>query len=164
MTLLNKLLKKMYEDYAVVFPKVDSIKVQQSSLKLFKAGFPVIPTDYVVFLSMTNGLFWNGLTLFALTKQEREKGAFYHPGIMDTYAGYQKNTLMHKKLLLGYAPEELIVYVAEAKLYQILDRYTYEVILTLPRFFDVLYFYARELMEKEPLKVADKEDNLSSIK
>lgn len=150
MKLLNQLLKKLYEDYAVVFPGVDALKVQQSSLTLFKAGVPVIPADYVSFLSVTNGLFWNGVAFFALNEQERDKGAFFHPGIMESYTLYQKNNLMRKKLLLGRAPEELIVYAAESKVYQLLDRYTYEVILTFPRFFDVLYFYARELMEKEP--------------
>lgn len=149
MKLLHQVLKKMYQDYAVVFPAVDPKDVQRASVALVKAGVPQIPTDYIEFLSSTNGLFWNGLELFSLFEHEREKGAFTHTGIMESYATYAQNPLLKKKLVVGVAPEELIVYYPEAKEYQIVDRHTQSILVKLPRFFDVLCFYARDLIGEE---------------
>lgn len=147
MSLLKSILKKMYHDYAIVFPGLDPMEAQRASVVLMKSNVPKIPSDYVQFLSMTDGLSWNGLTLFSLNDHEREQGAFVHPGIMQQFGMYVSNPLLEKKLVLGMAPEELIVFYPAQNEYQILDRYTYGVIIKLPRFYDVLYFYAGCLME-----------------
>ncbi len=148
MKLLHQVLKKMYEDYAVIFPPADPKDVQKASVTLIKNGLPAIPSDYLELLTATNGFFWNGLELFSLTDQERENGAYTHTGILSSYLLQLSNPLLKKKLVIGSFPEELIVYDASKKEYQILDRSTYSVLLKLPRFFDVLYFYGRDLIEK----------------
>ena len=147
MRLLTQLLKRMYHDYAVMFPGVDAIKAQQSSVVLRKAGVSQIPNDYVAFLTLTDGLSWNGLELYSLNEHERDNGAFKHTGIMQNYDMHIQNPLLKKKLVIGQAPEELIVYYAPQNEYQILDRYSYRVIVKLPRFFDVLYFYTGHLTD-----------------
>lgn len=141
MKLLKQLLKRMYHDYAVMFPGVDMIKIQQASVVLRKADLPQIPLDYATFLTMTDGLSWCGLELYSLNEHERDNGAFKHIGLLQSYEEQAQNPLLKKKLIIGQAPEELIVYYGAQNEYQILDRYSYRVILKLPRFFDVLYFY-----------------------
>ena len=147
MKLLKQLLKRMYHDYAVMFPGVDMIKIQQASVVLRKADLPQIPLDYATFLTMTDGLSWCGLELYSLTEHERDNVAFKHIGLLQSYEEQAQNPLLKKKLVIGQAPEELIVYYGGQNEYQILDRYTYRVILKLPRFFDVLYFYTGHLTD-----------------
>lgn len=147
MAVLKQLLKKMYHDYAVMFQGVDIKEVQKTSVSLVKAGVPQIPVDYAEFLSLTDGAAWNGLDLFSLSEHDRNEGAFKHTGIVQHYQTQLENPLLKKKLVLGTSPEELIVYYAPQSEYQILDRHNYKVIIKLPRFLDVLYFYAGTLME-----------------
>lgn len=144
----NQILKLLYENYAVVFPEIDSKQVLQSSVVLAKAGVPPIPTEYVSFLGATNGLSWNGFVLYALHQIEREKGLYYHPGIMNTYPASIKNPLMRKKLCLGYAPESLILYDAPTKTFQVRDRYSFEVIFSTPHFVELLSWIAQPLLNK----------------
>lgn len=147
MRTLNHILQVLYKNYAVVFPPVKTEEAQRASIALVKAGLPAIPRDYVRFTEATNGLFWNGLELFGLSEQKRGQGAFVHTGISQTYAGFATNPLLRKKLVLGWAPEELIVYAPVEREYQIIDRFRYEIVLRFPRFLDVLYFYTRDLLE-----------------
>lgn len=143
----------MYHDYAVMFPGVDMIKIQQASVVLRKADLPQIPLDYATFLTMTDGLSWCGLELYSLNEHDRDNGAFKHIGLLQSYEEQAQNPLLKKKLIIGQAPEELIVYYGAQNEYQILDRYSYRVILKLPRFFDVLYFYTGHLTDS-----SDKQD------
>lgn len=147
MAVLKQLLKKMYHDYAVMFPGVDMKEVQKASVSLVKGGSIQIPSDYAEFLGLTDGLAWNGLDLFSLSEHDRNGGEFKHTGILQNYQTYLENPLLKKKMVLGTAPEELIVYYGPQNEYQILDKNSYNVIIKLPRFFDVLYFYGSGLME-----------------
>ena len=150
MSELNKCLKCLYENYAVVFPPVDSKVVQQASVKLVKSGVPPIPLDYVSFLAATNGLSWNGVDLFALNNIERAKGAFHHPGILDYFSFCQNNPLMKKKLLLGFGWETLLVYDFTKKVYQLIDRYTYEEIIVFQTLIDFLHHMMRQIQKQLP--------------
>lgn len=147
MKLLKQLLKRMYHDYAVMFAGCSANAILQANAYLTKAGVPAIPVDYAAFLELTDGLSWNGMECYGLNEHERANGAFKHTGILQSYEVQADNPLLKNKLVIGQATEELIVYYAPQNEYQILDRYTYRVIVKLPRFFDVLYFYAGALME-----------------
>lgn len=129
---LSSVLQKLHDNYAVLFPAIDSRSVQQASVTLVKSGVSPIPLDYVSFLTQTNGLSWNGNELFSLNNIEREKGAFYHPGIMQHFGFCQNNPIMKKKLLLGFGLESLFIYDGIDKQYAVLDRYTYKTIMTFP--------------------------------
>ena len=154
MSELNKCLKILYENYAVVFPPIDPKVAQQASVKLVKSGVPPIPLDYVSFLAATNGLSWNGTELFSLSKIERNKGAFYHPGILDNFQFCQNNALMKKKLLLGAGWELLLVYDFVKKEYQQLDRYTYAVVRSFPSFLAFLQYTVASIQKHMPTSVA----------
>jgi len=150
MSELNKCLKALYENYAVVFPPIDPKVAQQASVKLVKSGVPPIPLDYVSFLAATNGLSWNGIELFALSNIERNKGAFYHPGILDNFQFCQHNALMKKKLLLGLGWEWILAYDFMKKEYQQMDRYTYTTIRSFPTFLDFLQYTVQSIQKQIP--------------
>ena len=150
MSELNDCLKCLHDNYAVVFPPIDPKRAQQTSVKLVKAGVPPIPLDYIGFLALSNGLSWNGMDLFALENIPREKGAFYHPGILQNMVFCQNNTLMKKKLLLGTGWEELLIYDFTTKTYSLIDRYSYDTVVSFPTFLDVLKYIVKPIQKQYP--------------
>ena len=148
MSELRKNIQLLKDNYAITFPPLSSIQVQQASVTLVKAGLPPIPLDYVSFLTETNGLSWNGCVLFSLRNEARNKGAFFHPGILQNYGFCQNNALMKKKLLLGYGWESLFIYDFICKEYQVIDRYTYQLIISFQTFSDYLSYLTIPLQKK----------------
>lgn len=148
MSELRKNIQLLKDNYAVTFPPLSSIQVQQASVTLVKAGLPPIPLDYVSFLTETNGLSWNGCILFSLRNEARNKGAFFHPGILQNYGFCQHNALMKKKLLLGYGWETLFIYDFIRKEYQVIDRFTFQPITSYTTFSDYLSDMTAPLQKK----------------
>ena len=138
---INTILNTMYQRYAMVFPPAAIMDIQRTSISLVKQGLIQIPTDYIQFLSVTDGLAWNGLELFSIYEHERKDCVF--PGLqLQSYQATQNlKALYPKSLILGFAPEQLILYTAPQKEYLIINRYTFTPVVKLPRFADVLYFY-----------------------
>lgn len=148
MRALVQVLKKVYQDYAVIYPPAEAVEVSDVYAALIQNGYGRLPADYRTFLMMTDGLFWNGLELFSTREHERNNGAFFHRAIIQSQALFSKNTQLNKKIVLGMAPEELIVYDAVRKEYQLVDRYSYTIFVKFPSFSDILYFYIRNVVEK----------------
>lgn len=148
MRILHQVLKKMYQESAVVFPPAKYAEIHMVNTILTHSGLAPLPQDYIDFLTLTDGLFFNGLELFATREHEREKGAFFHRGITQMQRTYADNPTISGKIILAQAPEELIFYDFKKKEYQIVDRYNYSVFLKFPHFLDVLYYYVRIIIEK----------------
>ena len=138
---LNTLLNTLYQNYALVFPSVTLMDIQRTSIQLVKQGLIQIPGDYVQFLSLTDGLNWNGVELFSIHEHERKDCVFPSLQLFSYQATHNLKSLFPKSLILGFAPEHLILYEAPKKEYTIIDRYTYAPVVKLPRLVDVLYFY-----------------------
>lgn len=137
---LNVFLTKLYQNYAQIFPPMDMMAIQRTSIAFVKSGLIQIPADYVQFLTLSDGLSWNGIELFGIQENERRDTVFPQP-TLKTNQSEDLRKLFPKTLLIGRANEELIVYFNKTHAYHILDRYTYETIVKLPRLADVLYFY-----------------------
>ena len=144
MKLIHKILKQMHENFAVFFPPSDAITIQKLSVALVKNGFSKIPADSVSFLQETDGMAYNGLELYGIQLHERDNGSFYHTSLITASENQIQNPLLKGKLIIGNAPEILIVYNAQNKQYELVCRYTYATLLQLPRFFDVLYYFCPE--------------------
>lgn len=148
MRVLHQVLKKIYQDYAVLFPPADYREIQEISQALVQMGLVPLPGDYSDFLLLTNGLFWNGLEIFATTEQERNNGAFFHRGIFQMQKVLLANNGLKNKIVFAMAPEEYIAYDIQRKEYQIIDRYSYTVFVKFPRFSDILYYYVQNIIER----------------
>lgn len=148
MRVLHQVLKKIYQEYAVFFPPATSIEIQKTNLTLTQTGLASLPQDYIDFLMLTNGLFYNGLELFATTEHEREKGAFFHRSIPQMQKLYSQNPLINNKIMLAQAPEEFVLYDFQKKEYQLMDRYSYTVFLKFPNLLDVIYYYTKPTLDK----------------
>jgi len=158
MSELNECLKTLYENYAVVFPPIEPKIAQQASVKLVKSGVPPIPLDYVSFLAATNGLSWNGVVLFSLENIERNKGQFFHPGIMQNFSFCQNNAVMRKKLLLGLGWETILAYDFAGKEYLLLDRYSYETIVKFSTLVDFLKHVIKPLQKQLPAGMSENQE------
>ena len=73
---LNTILNNMYKNYALVFPPVEIMEIQRTSISLVKQGAVQIPNDYIQFLSITDGLNWNGVEFFSIHEHERKDCVF----------------------------------------------------------------------------------------
>lgn len=148
MRVMHQVLKKIYQDYAVLFPPAEFEEIQRLSFELTQMGLAPLPRDYADFLMLTNGLFWNGLEIFATTEQERNNGTFFHRGIHQMQMVLLSNPTLKNKIVLAIAPEEYIVYDINRKEYQVIDRYSYTVFVRFPQFLDILYYYVKNVIEK----------------
>lgn len=148
MRTLVQVLKKVYQDYAIIYPPAEPAEIDSVYFSLLQNGYGRLTSDYRTFLMMTDGLFWNGLELFATREHERNNGAYFHRGILQMQSTFAANALLKKKIILGISPEELIAYDATRKEYQIIDRYSYTIFVKFPGFADILYFYVRNVIDK----------------
>lgn len=148
MRVLTQVLRRIYKDYAVIYPPAERAEVHSVTALLFQAGHGYLPADYRDFLMLTDGLYWNGIEFFSTREHERDKGAFFHRALLPMQATFAANPLMKNKIVLGMAPEELIVYDSTRKEYQMIDRYSYTIFVKFPAFADILYFYVRNVLEK----------------
>ncbi len=148
MRTLVQVLKKIYQDYATIYPPAEPDEINKVYFGLLQNGFGRLPSDYRSFLMLTDGLFWNGLELFATREHERDNGAYFHRGILQQQARFATNPALHKKIILGLSPEEIIAYDVVRKEYQVIDRYSYTAFIKFPGFADILYFYVRNVVEK----------------
>lgn len=148
MRVMHQVLKKIYQDYAILFPPAEYEEIQKISHELIQMGLAPLPGDYTDFLMLTNGLFWNGLEIFATTEQERNNSAFFHRGISQMQKILLSNPVLKKKIILAIAPEEYISYDISQREYQIIDRYSYTVFMKFPQFSDILYYYVKNIIEK----------------
>ena len=138
---INTILNNMYQTYAMVFPPASVMDIQRTSIQMVKNGLVQIPADYVQFLSVTDGLNWNGLELFSIHEHERKDCVFPCLQLVPYQSTQNLKSLFPRSLILGFAPEHFILYEAVKKEYTIINRYTYAPVVRLPRFADVLYFY-----------------------
>ena len=138
---LNTVLNNMYQTYAMVFPPAQIMDIQRVSISLVKQGLIQIPNDYIQFLTMTDGLNWNGLELFSIHENERKDCVFPSYQLLPYQSTQNLKALFPKSLILGFSPEHFILYEAPRKEYTIVSRYTYAPVIKLPRLADVFYFY-----------------------
>ena len=138
---INTVLNNMYQNYAMVFSPASIMDIQRTSIAMVKQGFVQIPSDYIQFLGITDGLVWNGLELFSIHEYERKDCVFPNIKLMPYQLSQNLKNLYPKSLILGFAPEHFILYESLKKEYVIIDRYTFAPVVELPRLVDVLYFY-----------------------
>ena len=143
---IQTIVNTLYQNYAQVFAAAEMMDIQRTSIALVKKGWVQIPSDYIQFLRLTDGLSWNGLELFSIKEHERRDCVFGQPTLLNYQTENSLKTLFPKALIIGRATEELIIYRTDLKEYHILDRYTYDPIIKLPRLTDVLHFYGESVL------------------
>lgn len=149
MMLLTKMLDTLYKAKACVFKPVPEKELIELRMNMAKKGLPPIPAEYIQFLTLTDGLIYNGLLFFGVREHDREASVYTYPSLLSVNEDFQSCNRRKDILIIGEKDEDLIVYRTKEKVYQIMDKMDLIGDLILPRFFDVLFFLNQELIEKQ---------------
>ncbi len=150
--LLEKLLDKMYHARAQVFQPVKGEEIRSVRMFLARNKLPPLPSDYIAFLALTDGLIWNGLRFFGAMSHERTKQNYTFPSLSEVNMDFAERHRSQSLLIIGEKDEDYIVYHAQEKNYQLMDRIDLMTDLSLPRFFDVLYLFGEDLIKQDALR------------
>ena len=150
--LLEKLLDKMYRARAQVFPPAKEEEIRLLRMTLARNKLPPLPSDYMTFLALTDGLIWNGLRFYGVASHERTEQNYAFPSLLEVNTDFAERQRSQGFLLVGEKDEDYIVYNAREKNYQLMDRMDLMADLALPRFFDVLYLFTEDLVKSDSVK------------
>ena len=152
MILLTQLLDKLYKAEACIFRPLQEKDLRELRMTMAKKGLPAIPSDYLQFLSLADGLIYNGLHFFGVKEHNREASVYTFPDILSVNEDFQKRNRRKDVLIIGEKDEDLIVYRPKEKVFQLMDKLDLIGDLNLPRFFDVVYFFNQELIENQNIQ------------
>ena len=141
---MKKLLNKIYEDHAQIFKPVPETDLRALRMQMAKDKMIPLPSDYIQFLMLTDGLVYNGLRFFGVKAHEREQANYSFPSLLDVNKDFYSRNRRSDFLIVGEKDEDLLIYSPSQKTYQITDKLDLIADLDLPRFFDVLYFFTQE--------------------
>ena len=155
MIMLTKMLDKLYKANARVFKPVEQADLRALRMKMAKEKMPAIPADYLQFLTLTDGLMYNGLRFFGVKDHEREMLSYTYPSLFAVNQDFYQRKRRTDFLIIGEKDEDLLVYLPKQKIYQLVDKMDLVGDLNLPRFFDVMFFFTQELLNKTETKNAE---------
>jgi len=99
------------------------------------SGFPLIPDDYINFLTDTaNGFCWNGHTFYGTDPLEDELGLHVIDDLFSATQYWDSYDEFHNKLVLGGCDDDLYVFNDETQEYEIVDRCGKDALETFPSF------------------------------
>jgi len=151
MLLMKKLLNKLYQNQAQIFKPTPEKDLQSLRIQMAKEKMLPLPSDYIQFLSLTDGLMFNGLRFFGVTAHEREKANYSYPSLFDVNKDFYARNRRKDVLIIGEKDEDLLIYSPKTKTYQIMDKMDLIADLELPRFFDLVYFFVQKIMDSDTL-------------
>ena len=131
---MKEVVEKLKKDIALTFEGADVRSVKFASTMLKNNGFSEIPAEYADFLKITNGLVWNGIEFYGSKGYDREGKDYSFPGIVDVNMDFNGFDALEGKLIIGRAPEELLVYAAKDNRWQCVDRNDFTVVQVAPSF------------------------------
>ena len=145
MMMLTKLLDKLYNAHARVFKPVGEENLRALRMKMAKEKLPALPPDYIQFLTLTDGLMYNGLRFFGVKEHDREMLSYTYPSLLSVNQDFIQRKRRKDILIIGEKDEDWLVYLPKQKAYQLVDKLDLVGDLNLPRFFDILFFFTQEM-------------------
>ena len=157
MLLMKKLLNKLYENHAEIFKPVPEMDLRALRMQMAKDKMIPLPPDYLQFLTLTDGLLYNGLRFFGVKTHEREQSNYSFPSLLEVNKDFYSRNRRNDFLIIGEKDEDLLIYSPDKRTYQITDKLDLVADLDLPRFFDVMYFFTQESITPPILNEIEKE-------
>ena len=149
MMLLTKMLDDLYKANACIFKPVSEKDLRNLRMTMAKKEIPPIPSDYLQFLTLADGLIYCGLQFFGVKEHNREASVYTYPDILSVNENFRQYNRRKDILIVGEKDEDYIVYRPKEKVYQLMDRFDLIGDLNLPRFLDVVYFFNQELEQNK---------------
>ena len=152
MKMLTKMLDKLYNAHARMFKPVSQTDLRSLRMSMAKEKMLPLPSDYLQFLSLTDGLMYNGLRFFGVQEHDRELLSYTYPSLLSVNKDFYSRNRRNDILILGEKDEDFLVYNPKTKTYQLMDKMDLIGDLNLPRFFDLVYFFCQDLLNEEEQK------------
>jgi hypothetical protein len=98
-------------------------------------GYPLIPDDYIDFLlEVGNGFAWNGAVLYGVLEDAPVPNSFFQITLYDYNQRWKTYEAFAGKLILGHRDDDLFVFNAIEKVYEIVDRVGKDALESYPDF------------------------------
>ena len=149
MIMLTKLLDKLYNAKARVFKPVAEKDLRALRMQMAKEKLPPLPSDYLQFLTLADGLMYNGLRFFGVKDHDREMLSYTYPSLLSVNQDFRQRNRRDDILIIGEKDEDLLIYLPKQKIYQLMDKMDLVGDLNLPRFFDIMFFFTQELLKEK---------------
>jgi hypothetical protein len=138
-TFLEEITRQMEEDGDQMQPACspESLKqLEATAQAIFSRGLPV---EYFRFLSLTNGLDWNGLMIYAsaTTPIVKHDEAFIH-GLIEANLLWRDYKPNEKFLIFGESGLSKYVYAIASSEYQVIDRSSMDAVKSVASFDELM--------------------------
>ncbi len=121
--MISSLLSKAQKTKSFLcFPAIGKESVEQTNQELIKLGSPALPPDFCVFLSLCDGLYYDGLELFGTKEHPRPTKQYIFTDIINANKPFLEYTFFNQKLILGSMSENFIIYDNKNNLFAVIDR------------------------------------------
>lgn len=147
MDVLKSLLKHFQEKGATILAPAPEEMLSPFRMTLARHKISQPLPDYFKFLSITDAVIFNGLKLYGIRTYQREEKNYTFPSLLEVNVAFLEKKRSSDMIILGENNEDLIVYHTKEKNYQIVDKIDLIAEVSLPRFYDILYFYSEELLK-----------------
>ncbi|MBQ4084765.1 MAG: YrhA family protein [Alphaproteobacteria bacterium] len=147
MDVLKNLLKEYQDKGATILAPAPEEVVSPFRMTLARHKIPQPAPDYFKFLTVTDAVIFNGLKFYGIRTHQREEKNYTFPSLLEVNVAFLERKRTHDMIILGENNEDLIIYHTKDKNYQIVDKMDLVAEVSLPRFYDILYFYGEELLK-----------------
>lgn len=108
---------------ALTFAPAGEAGIKDASAALTGEGHPALPADYAEFLRLSDGIVWNGMTLYGTPMIVREYHGQEFPDILEANRRLKRRRPdLGDRLLLGGMDDDIHVYDPADGRYYVLDR------------------------------------------
>lgn len=137
--LLDKIAKDKLAYSEYMQPPATSEELSNLCEKAFLNFKTKLPMEYTDFLKLTNGLDWNGLTIFASeTSVIVNHPDRYIKGVIEANQMYRQSEDSQNIIILGNSGIDVYIYCLDRNVYHIAERISLRVISTFSSFNEML--------------------------
>lgn len=120
--MVGEVINKLKSLGAVTFPPANKEDISHIRNKLLELRFSDFPKDYIEFLSITDGLIWDGVEIYGTKSRYREDYDYTFDSVLVNNKNVIKFKYMQDRLFIGRTSENIILYCSKHKHYHAIDR------------------------------------------
>jgi hypothetical protein len=143
--MINRIIDTIKKDGAVVFPPAEDRAIRFVGSMLSSHRFCPVPSNYQQLLKTTDGLVWNGVELYGCRAVDRDMLGYILPGLIEANMEFTGYEFLRGQIVLGRAAEEIFVYDARRKSYNIVDRHDFSITASFQTFSEAIYLFVDDL-------------------
>lgn len=121
--MINSLLTQAQKTkHFISFSPMGTDSIEQTNQELINSGNPPLPSDFCDFLSLCDGIYYDGLELFGTKEHPRPTKEYVFTNIIKANTPFSEYSFFSQKLIIGDMSENFIIYDSKNKLFAVIDR------------------------------------------